>query len=155
MTSQQLEAFNKLWTEHWPKCRRQEKKKALQYWGKINPELYNDIYAAVDRQKKQPTWKKDDCAYIPYLWRWLRDERWNDEVALPEDRDVEILIEALTKFSSYSEELSAGIMSKFRKMCEKLKTNWPRINFMINKNPEYADEIRKAFLSADDADGSK
>ena len=54
MTAQQLAAFNKLWLEHWPKCRRQEKKKALRCWEKISPELYSEIYAAVDLQKKQP-----------------------------------------------------------------------------------------------------
>ncbi len=149
MTSQQLEAFNKLWMEHWPKCRRQEKKKALQYWGKINPELYNDIYAAVDRQKKQPTWKKDDCAFIPYLWRWLRDERWNDEVALPEDQDAELLLTALLLNGSAPHDIPKHIMDRFRKMCIQQHWNWPMLHELVQGPKVHAEQIRKVYLATE------
>lgn len=148
MNLEQQAAFNKLWIEHWPKCRRQEKKKALKYWEKISPELYNEIYAAVDLQKQQPAWQKEDCAFIPYLWRWLRDERWTDEVTLPAAKAsapiggaVDRVMEKLKTPGAYMPD-DAAIRPALVSVLTGMKTNWPGLRAMLKDDPTIEPSIR-------------
>ncbi len=50
-------------------------------WTKIKPDadLFAKIMAALDWQKKSPTWIKDDGQFIPYPSTWLNGQRWEDE----------------------------------------------------------------------------
>ena len=147
MKPEQQAAFDKFWKEHWPKCRRIDKKKAQDVWSRIAPDLYSKIYASVDRQKKQPSWNTGDCKFIPYPHRWLRDRRWEDEIALPEDKDADVLIEALQKNSSVPHGFPKHIMDRLRKMCEAKRTNWPLLHHQLCKDECLAEKIKSDYLA--------
>lgn len=148
MKPEQQKTFDKFWKEHWPKCRRVGKKQAADQWARIPESLYETIYAAVERQKKQPAWNTGDCKYIPHPFRWLRNRRWEDEVSLPEDHDADILIEKLANNNVMPHDLPAKIAMRFRKMCMRLKTNWPELYLYVTRMEEEAHAyIRKEFLS--------
>ncbi len=141
--------FDAFWLV-WPKCRRVGKKQAMQQWENIPTDLYKTICVAVDRQKKQPSWNKDGGAFIPYPYRWLRDRRWEDEVTVPEDKDVDTLIEAISQYSAMPNDLPPKIAARFRKMCMRLKTNWPEMHIYMARMEEEAEAyIRKEFLATD------
>lgn len=148
MKPEQQAGFDKFWKEHWPKCRRKAKPQAAAQWTKISPALYPVIYAAVDRQKKQSSWNKDDCAFIPYPHRWLRDRRWEDEISLPEDKDAEILIEALRAGNYAPQGFPAHILHRYQRMCQRKSWNWPLLHYRINNNGA-AEEIKKAYLATE------
>jgi hypothetical protein len=149
MKPEQQKAFDKFWKECWPKCRRKEKKKAADQWAKIASDMYGVIYSAVERQKKQPSWKKEDCSFIPYPHRWLRGQRWEDEIALPEDADAEALMEALASHAAAPHDFPRHIMARLRKMCERTKTNWPRIHFQIANDEAMAQKIKSDYLATE------
>lgn len=152
MKADQQKAFDKFWNEHWPKCRRKDKKKTMDQWARIAPELYETLYAAVDRQKKQPSWNKDDCAFIPYPHRWLRDRRWEDEVTLPEDKDAEVLIAELKLHRTMPPELPREIADRFRRMCARVRgtcmapCNWPEFHLALNSKMITEEQFKEAFL---------
>ena len=148
MNQIQESGWAKFWEEHWPRTRRKQKKNAREQWSRIKPALYEKIFSALERQKKQPAWNKDGGAFIPYPHRWLRDQRWEDEVTLPENRDVDILIAELYKHASMPADFPARIAERFRRMCEKNKTNWPRLNYILNERPGIESDIRDMFLSS-------
>ncbi len=149
MKPEQQAGFDKFWKEHWPKCRRKERKKAAAEWAKISPALYDTIYAAIERQKKQPSWNKDDCAYIPYPHRWLKGCRWEDEIALPEDRDAELLLTALLLNSSVPHDFPQHIMDRFRKMCVEQHWNWPMLHELLQGPKVHAEQVRKVYLATE------
>lgn len=76
-----LVSFREFWL-HWPK--RKDKKRAETEWLKLKPDqaLTDRIIAAVDVQKRQPDWLKDDGQYIPGAAVWLHNQRWEDEIAI-------------------------------------------------------------------------
>lgn len=55
--------------------------KAREKWEALNPgpELLEKILKAVERQKQQPQWLKDDGNYIPHPTTWLNQKRWEDQ----------------------------------------------------------------------------
>ncbi len=140
--------FDAFWLV-WPKCRRVGKKQAMQQWESVPTDLYKTICLAVDRQKKQPSWNKDGGAYIPYPHRWLRDRRWEDEVTLPEDNDVNFLIDMIRQHASLPEGLSLAIKNRAIKTFTRMRWTWPLLHHRINQEPEMAEQIKKEFLATD------
>ncbi len=61
------------------------KSAALKAWLKLNPNdvLIEEIVKALELQKKQPQWRKDNGQYIPHPSTWLNQKRWEDEVETP------------------------------------------------------------------------
>jgi hypothetical protein len=147
MDATRQEAFDKFWKESWPKGRRIDKKKAAEQWARIAPELYPAIFAAVARQKKQESWLKQNCAFVPYPHRWLRDRRWEDEVTLPEDLDAETLIEALSVWSSVPPDFPRRIMERFMRMATRTRVNWPLLHNRIEVDPGSAEKIKAEYLT--------
>jgi hypothetical protein len=143
----QLEAFEAFWKDHWPKCRRLDKKKAADQWMKISPERYPVIMAALARQKKQASWNTGDCKFVPYPHRWLRDRRWEDEISLPEDKDAETLVEALGRNESVPPDFPRDIMVRFRSMCARMRWTWPLLHAWLAKDPAMAEQIKKEYLT--------
>ena len=156
--------FEKFWNEHWPRCRRKQKKQTWDQWKKINPAHYEKIFAAVDAQKKQPSWLKDDCAYIPYPHRWLRDKRWEDEITPapgpgPLDpaynSDVNLLIDALRKSPVMPADLPKTIAARFRRMYEQWRgTNrdipnptWPVLHTLLQRGAIAEEQIAEQYLA--------
>ena len=56
-------------------------------WNKIKPtaELHEKILQAVELQKKQPQWLKDDGQYIPHPSTWLNGGYWENETEVQAD----------------------------------------------------------------------
>jgi hypothetical protein len=74
--------FDLFWSKY---PRRTAKAEARKAWAKLNPsqELVALILMALDWQREQPSWTKDDGQYIPHPATWLRGERWEDEPPAP------------------------------------------------------------------------
>ena len=70
--------FDAFWAAYPRKTAKGDARKA---WQKLNPSdaLVAAILSALDWQKNQPQWLKDDGQFIPYPATWLRGERWEDE----------------------------------------------------------------------------
>lgn len=150
MKTQQQAAFDHFWKQVWPTCRRIQKKSAADQWARIPAELYETIYAAVERQKKLPSWNTGDCKFIPYPHRWLRDRRWEDEISLPEDTDIEQLIEALQQNSSVPPDFPAHILDRFRKMCQRMRWNWPLVHqWFVMASDATAEKVRKEYSATE------
>ena len=149
MKPQQQAAFDKFWRDHWPECRRKNKKQAADQWARIAPGQYPAIIAALERQKKQPAWNTGDCKFIPYAFRWLRDRRWEDEISLPEDKDADLLVEALTSHASAPPDFPKRIMNRFRKMCSLRRTNWPALHCQLWKDDSVGGKIKRDYLDAE------
>ncbi len=73
------EVFDDFWKAY---PRRVAKKEARKAWSRIKPEVYEQIFAALETHKRQEQWMKDGGAYIPYPATWLNGERWEDEVVV-------------------------------------------------------------------------
>jgi hypothetical protein len=73
--------FPAFW-EAWPPIRRLDRKRAVAEWRKLNPSaaLVERILAAVRAWSETFDWQKEGGKYIPYPHRWIRDERWHDQV---------------------------------------------------------------------------
>ena len=149
MTAEQQKAFDDFWKERWPKCRRIDKKKAADQWARIDPALYPMIHASLERQKKQPSWITGDCKFIPYPHRWLRDRRWEDEIALPEDTDAELLIGELAKHGHMPSDFPRHMLERFVKMCRNKETNWGRLHARIGIDPEAEKKIKADYLATE------
>jgi hypothetical protein len=92
-------SFDLFW-DAWPEDRRQGRKEALAQWLKLKPDgaLAGKIIAVVNALKVTPDWKVPK--YIKHAWRWIRDERWNDQVVTAEDQaaaDLPTLKERIAK----------------------------------------------------------
>lgn len=80
------------------------KKEAKNAWNKLNPDdaLKKAILDAVKRQKRSEQWKRENGQFIPYPATWLKQQRWEDELKLTEQKsqtsyDIEEL-EAMSFF---------------------------------------------------------
>lgn len=142
MTGEQQAGFDAFWAA-WPK--RVAKKAAFRAWSRVSPELYPAVMAALARHKRLPAWQKDGGAYIPHAATWLNGERWNDEVALPEDRDAEILIAALREHVTMPPDFPANIAARFRALCARMVSTWPRIHDALAAGRVSEAEIKKTF----------
>jgi uncharacterized protein YhdP len=78
MAAPQLAGFDLFWSRY---PRRVAKGDARKAWAKLNPspQLCAEILAALEWQREQDGWQKDDGQYIPYPASYLRGERWEDE----------------------------------------------------------------------------
>lgn len=61
--------------------RKTNKKKAVAAWNRMQPneKLFSEIMTALEEQKKQAQWNRDDGQYIPHAATWLNGRRWEDE----------------------------------------------------------------------------
>ncbi len=59
------------------------RKEALDQWRKLNPDeaLQEKIMEAIEKQRRSPGWQREDGRFIPSPAKWLKGERWNDEVS--------------------------------------------------------------------------
>ena len=71
--------FERFWTAYPKKV---EKKDAQKVWMKLrpSPELVETIVAAVESQKQTEQWITKGGQYIPGPAKWLKGERWEDQV---------------------------------------------------------------------------
>jgi len=81
-----LQRFEEFW-QVWPKTRRKGKGRALTEWLKLKPskELTEKILAAVEAQKQQSNWQKENGKYIPYPAKWIRDAYYEDDVTVDDE----------------------------------------------------------------------
>lgn len=145
MTNEKLQAFETFWAE-WPK--HVARKAAARAWSRIAPEEYPKILAALPRHKQQPSWNKDSGAYIPYPATWLNGERWKDEIVLSEDKDADLLLEALADHASVPPDFPQHILARFRGMCYRMGASWPRLHHELEQNAGSAGKIREAYLNS-------
>lgn len=70
--------FDEFWKVYPRKVGKLAAKKA---WGRIKPApgLYDKILLAVEQQKKNLQWQRDNGQYIPHPSTWLNQGRWDDE----------------------------------------------------------------------------
>jgi hypothetical protein len=64
----------------WPQARRLEKKSARSVWASMSNEQRVAAIVAVASWRR--VWATVDPAFIVYPHRWLRNERWEDELPL-------------------------------------------------------------------------
>lgn len=90
-----MESFESFWSAY---PRKAGKGAARQRWLKLRPnkKLTAKIIAAVEKQKGNPQWQKDNGQFIPYPATWLNQERWEDVPSsnfegssLPKSYDIE------------------------------------------------------------------
>jgi hypothetical protein len=70
-------AFDHFWML-WPKERRVEKKAARLQWARLDREQQIAALSALVNWAR--VWKQTEPEYIIYPHRWLRNERWEDEL---------------------------------------------------------------------------
>jgi hypothetical protein len=72
--------FEAFW-EAYP--RKENKRAAQRAWERLSPSqrLQDDIMAAIEKQKQLESWQKENGKYIPHASTWLKNTRWEDEVA--------------------------------------------------------------------------
>ena len=77
--------FDNFWKTYPRKVGKAEAKKV---WRKLKPSkaLFAEIIKAIQKQN-QTVWHDMDKQYIPHASRWLRNERWLDEIPEPEQKD--------------------------------------------------------------------
>lgn len=69
--------------DFWPLYPKKEgEQEARVEFAKLAPDtgLWNLMRAALERQCQRPQWQKDGGAFIPLAWRWLKGQRWKDEL---------------------------------------------------------------------------
>ena len=64
-----------------------EKQDALAAWKKTKLERppLDVLLASLEKQKRSLQWTRDEGQYIPHPHRWLKKERWNDQVEVAGD----------------------------------------------------------------------
>lgn len=82
------------------------KKKALESFKKIQPdnELMKVILKAIEEQKQTEQWRKDAGKYIPMPVTWLNQERWNDEIAQPSQKELKGAAAIKSLYAKYQKE---------------------------------------------------
>ena len=75
--------FETIWK---PYPNKKEKKAALAEWKKLNGQRppIDDIVAAIEKQKSGREWQE---GYVPYMRRWIKCARWEDEIEIAEQGD--------------------------------------------------------------------
>lgn len=55
---------------------------AWKAWAKLDPSpvLFAEIMAALEIQKRQIAWVKDDGAFVPHAATWINGRRWEDQI---------------------------------------------------------------------------
>lgn len=63
--------------------RKVNKKEARDKWNKAILPSLSFVLSALEKQKNNEQWKRDNGKYIPYPSTWINKERWNDEIITP------------------------------------------------------------------------
>ena len=76
--------FENFWKSY-PK--KKEKPKARSVWQKLRPDkkLIQEIMAGLEKYKLSEDWIKENGRFIPYPERFLKNEKWEDEIKIKED----------------------------------------------------------------------
>jgi len=87
-------SYPKEFEELWELSRYGSKKKAYQHWRKAiknnNPSALVDAYKEQTRCREARRKVGLFAAEAPHLWRWLRDERWEEAVRWPTDEEIKL-----------------------------------------------------------------
>jgi len=77
---QNQKLFEKVWSVYPKQFKRQE---ALEEFCSLNvsAELADRMVKSIKQQKGQENWKIENGRYVPFLVNWLKNKRWEDEVA--------------------------------------------------------------------------
>ncbi|MFW2056294.1 hypothetical protein [Acinetobacter haemolyticus] len=81
--------FEKFWNAY-PK--KQQKKPAFDKFKKINFKKYplEIILSALEKQKGSSQWQKENGQFIPMATTWIYQERWNDQIELPQNTQAPV-----------------------------------------------------------------
>lgn len=90
MSQAMLARFDRFWAAY---PRKVGKGAARRKFAQIKPDdaLTDRMIQAVEKAKQSQQWTKDGGAYIPHPTTWLNQERWEDELQPPQERDVTVL----------------------------------------------------------------
>lgn len=60
--------------------RQTERDRALRVWQELQPseELARQVVQSIRAWRLDPSWQREGGRFVPRLWRWLRDRRWED-----------------------------------------------------------------------------
>jgi hypothetical protein len=60
--------------------RQTAKAKALRFWQQLQPDAGTQqaMLQAIRAWRVDPSWQREQGRFIPQLWKWLRDKRWQD-----------------------------------------------------------------------------
>ena len=78
--NQTKELFEKVWSVYPKKFKRQEALEEFCFLN-VSAELADRMEKSIKQQKEQENWKIENGRYIPFLVNWLKNKRWEDEVA--------------------------------------------------------------------------
>jgi len=79
-------SFEAFWSL-WPHGRRVNKKAARAQWDTaVHKYHHTEIMVGLEKQKQAADWARENGKFIPHPHRWLRDERWKDEVDSPKSQ---------------------------------------------------------------------
>jgi len=81
--------FEAFWKEYPKKAG--SKSKALGYWEDNvgdNKNLISEIMTHLKNRKEKTDWTKQNCKFVVYPERFLRDKRWNDEIVVENVREI-------------------------------------------------------------------
>lgn len=89
--------FELFWSLHWPKTRRVGKKNAKREWDKLGVDdaLFDKMAAALAVMSASTSWTKEGGHYIPHPERWLKNRRFDDDLAAYRVGSVEDANQAL------------------------------------------------------------
>jgi hypothetical protein len=108
--------------------------------------------AALEKQQQHKARLRTLRRFVPadpYAATWLNGLRWEDEIKLPEDKDADILIEALACHGSAPPDFPKHIMERFRTMCGRQCVNWPLLHHRLTQDDRHAEKIKKDYLAAE------
>jgi hypothetical protein len=78
-------AFDKFWDSY---PRKVGKGAAFRDWKKIKSRNDTEILTALEQQKKQDQWQRNNGQYVPHPTTWINQRRWEDEVQDSPKREV-------------------------------------------------------------------
>ena len=78
--TKESELFEKVWGVYPKKLKKQE---ALEEFCSldVSAELANVMINSIKKQREQESWEIEGGRYVPFLVNWLKNKRWEDEVA--------------------------------------------------------------------------
>lgn len=78
--TKESELFEKVWSVYPKKLKKQE---ALDEFCSLNvsTELADVMINSIKEQREQESWEIESGRYVPFLVNWLKNKRWEDEVA--------------------------------------------------------------------------
>ena len=88
ITSNQSNTFFDMFWSTYPK--KTDKAKAEASFKKINPDqqLLNTMLVGLEAQCRSDQWTREHGKFIPHPSTWLNNRRWEDEVSVPEKKNI-------------------------------------------------------------------